>query len=217
MAELNKRDLPKKRYLDTDDYLMPSIYLASKLEIAIGQVVSSANVVRDWIKAIAKVFNGAGLTLRWTTPSGFVVHHEYRKLAKKRVPTYWGQIKILFNTWKVSDRLNTRKQTSGISPNFVHSMDASLMTLVINKCLDAGITDFAMVHDSFGCHAMHLDSMNTIIREAFVDMYSTNVLEDFRNQVLKQLPPELHDKVPPVPDMGTLNLSQVRQSKYFCH
>jgi DNA-directed RNA polymerase len=96
-------------------------------------------------------------------------------------------------------------------------MDASMMTLVINRCLDAGITDLAMVHDSFGTHAANMDKLNEIIREVFVDMYSSNVLEDFRNQVLAQLPPELHDKIPPVPELGTLDLSQVKQSRYFCH
>lgn len=220
MDELNKRDQPKKKYLDTEDYLYPCIYLAGKLEQAIGQVVESANVIRDWLKSIAAVFNEAGLPIRWTTPSGFSVIQDYQRWAKKRVETFWGKIvtkRIMLDTRKKSAKLNTTKQVSAISPNFVHSMDASLMTLVINRCLDAGITDLSMVHDSFGVHACNMDKLNAIIREAFVDMYSQNVLEDFRNQVVKQLPEKYHDKIPPVPEPGTLDLSQVKQSRYFCH
>jgi DNA-directed RNA polymerase len=111
--------------------------------------------------------------------------------------------------------LDKRKQASGISPNFVNSLDAAHLTRTVNYCLDAGITDFAMVHDSYGTHAGNADALSMLLRRAFVDQYSGAVLEDFRKQIEQQLPGKLVKKLPPTPPMGTLDLEGVMASGYF--
>jgi DNA-directed RNA polymerase len=47
-------------------------------------------------------------------------------------------------------------------------------------------------------------------------MFSENdILENFRNDVLRQLPEELHDKLPEVPAKGNLDIQQLRDSEFF--
>ena len=60
---------------------------------------------------------------------------------------------------------------SGITANFVHSLDAAHMRYVINSMADSGIKDFWAVHDDFGTHAADIDTMMRIIREEFVELH----------------------------------------------
>jgi len=53
------------------------------------------------------------------------------------------------------------------------------------------------------------------VRNAFSDLYSSNVYENITAQLVSQIPPEVADKVPLRPSLGTLNTNSVRNSTYF--
>jgi len=190
-------------------------FLAAANYNAIGQVVQSAHAVMGWLQKVARVAAEGGLPVHWVTPSGFHVLQSYRNTFGKRmdVVVLGQRYQLMFNV--EGTELDKRKQASGISPNFVHSLDAAHLTRTVNYCLDAGITDFAMVHDSYGTHAGNADALSMLLRRAFVDQYSGAVLEDFRKQIEQQLPEKLVKKLPPTPPMGTLDLEGVMTSGYF--
>jgi DNA-directed RNA polymerase len=60
-------------------------------------------------------------------------------------------------------------QRSGISPNFVHSIDSSHMVLTINA---VDLHSYAMIHDDFGTHAGNTDKLFKTIRRTFRYMYT---------------------------------------------
>jgi hypothetical protein len=65
------------------------------------------------------------------------------------------------------------------------------------------VTQFAMIHDSYGTVAADMDMLAACLREAFIDMYEeNNVLEQF----LLSLPEEVRADCPPLPAMGSLAL-----------
>jgi DNA-directed RNA polymerase len=206
-GELQSSD-PKDRAADAG-------YLSECNFAAIGDVVVAARLAMDWLKAAAKVAASNGLPVRWTTPSGYLAVQDYREEVGDELDfTVLGKrYRITLN--RTGDKLNTRKQALGISPNFVHSLDASHLMRTVLFCKEDGMTDFAMIHDSYGCHAGHAGLLRDNLRQAFVDQYSQPVLENFRNELLEQLPPELQAELPPLPPMGTLDLEQVKQSEYF--
>ena len=112
------------------------------------------------------------------------------------------------------DTIDKRKSLSGASPNFVHSLDAAALTLTVNKCADEGLTDFAMVHDSYGTHSPNMPLLNLKLREAFVEMYEKHdVLRELHDQALKDLPEGI--EVPEPPSKGELDLQEVLKSDYF--
>jgi DNA-directed RNA polymerase len=94
-------------------------------------------------------------------------------------------------------------------------MDAAAMMLTIALALDNGVSQFAMIHDSYGTVAADMDMLAACLREAFIDMYQQhNVLEEF----LTSLPLDVQEEVRakhPVPAMGTLDLEGVRHSEFF--
>lgn len=190
-------------------------YLAECNHMAIGDVVVAARLAMDWLREAAKVAASNKLPVRWTTPSGYLAVQDYREEVGERLDfTVLGKnYRLTIN--RTGDQLNTRKQALGISPNFVHSLDAAHLMRTVLFCVEDGLKDFAMIHDSYGCHAGHATTLRDNLRQAFVDQYNQPVLEAFRNELLEQLPPELQEMLPPLPPMGSLDLEQVKQSEYF--
>jgi DNA-directed RNA polymerase len=84
--------------------------------------------------------------------------------------------------------------------------------LTINKLKDLGITSFTSIHDSYGTHACDTDTLHRALREAFIEQYSQDVLQDFKEQVEAQYEGL---ELPEVPPKGLLNLESVKESLYF--
>ncbi|KFY49776.1 hypothetical protein V496_09838 [Pseudogymnoascus sp. VKM F-4515 (FW-2607)] len=109
----------------------------------------------------------------WTTPLRMPIVQPYRATKSRTVHTNLQQITI--SEPHRSDPVSKRKQLQGFPPNFVHSLDATHMMLSALKCDEAGLS-FAAVHDSFWTHAADIDTMNGVLRDAFIQMHSDNVI-----------------------------------------
>lgn len=217
---VTRRGMRDQLYKELDDSppehrALDAQYLAECNFAAIGQVVVAARQAMDWLREAAKVAASNELPVRWTTPAGLLVVQDYRdELGETLDFTVMGRrYQLMLN--KTGDRLNTRKQALGISPNYVHSLDAAHLMRTVLFCAQDGMEDFAMIHDSYGCHAGHATRLRDNLREAFVQQYRAPVLQQFRDELAEQLPEELREKLPPLPEMGTLDLEQVRASEYF--
>ncbi|KAJ5690476.1 hypothetical protein N7462_004868 [Penicillium macrosclerotiorum] len=112
-------------------------------------------------------------TVIWTTPLGLPVVQPYRTRKARRVFTSLQSINIVDPTSEAT--VSRRKQLQAFPPNFIHSLDATHMMLSANACNEAGLT-FSAVHDSFWTHAGDVDTMNSILRDAFVRMHSDDVI-----------------------------------------
>ena len=109
----------------------------------------------------------------WTTPLKMPIVQPYRKTSTKKVKTNLQVLNLVEPS--VSDPVSKRKQLQAFPPNFIHSLDATHMFLSALKCHELGLS-FAAVHDSFWTHAADVDSMNTVIRDAFIKMHSENIV-----------------------------------------
>ena len=97
-------------------------------------------------------------------------------------------------------------------PNYIHSLDASHMMLTALHANRAGVS-FCAVHDCFWTHAGTVDEMNDICRRQFLQLHSSNLLEDLYEQCSKLA--VIDDKLPPIPARGKLNIENIVDSKYF--
>ena len=109
----------------------------------------------------------------WTTPLKLPVVQPYRKTATRRINTSLQSIAIRDAT--SSNPVDKAKQVQAFPPNFIHSLDATHMFLTALKCHEIGIS-FASIHDSFWTHAGDVDTMNRVIRDAFIRMHSEDII-----------------------------------------
>ena len=145
-------------------------------------------------------------TIRWRTPAKFMV--EFKATATKRARvrnTIRGFRRVNHVIQIPIDRPDRRKFMTGISPNFIHSLDAAHMCLVIDRWDHA----FAGVHDSFSTHADDVDDLLQLTKEVFIEMYAHD--DNYRgiaDRILRTNPGITLDS-------GPLNIKEVMNSDYF--
>jgi len=168
-------------------------------------------------------------SINWITPSGFpVIYEAYidnefkekatiscSKRVKKPVIRKEDGTEEATDTIRIqhvgkenTDKPKIRSFMSGISPNFVHSMDASHMAGVIREWGD----DFGAIHDSFSVHACDVDNLLQIIKDKFVEMYDH---ENFFNVIEDMILTDRNDFNYPQPSIGSLEIREVQDSDYF--
>jgi DNA-directed RNA polymerase len=199
-----------------DDFTATAFFSKHVWE-TIGETITSAGAAMKWLREVANEVTKAGQTIRWKTPVNFLVEQDNRDLDHFQVETKLGQ-RVRFRPCIVEDsvRLDPKAQRLGISPNFVHSLDANCLMLTVCRALDEGIEDFSMVHDSYGVLAGKMETLYMGLRQAFVDTYSNNVMLDFVKEATKGLPEKVQQKlIASMPKKGTFQLESVKDSKYF--
>lgn len=201
------------------DIARAAYYLADRNLTAISTVVVAAEAAMKWLQEVAKVVSKLEIAVVWTTPVGLPVRQFYTNNLSDTVQVFIGgeRTSVQFNNHGTT--LNSRKQSAGISPNFVHSCDAAHMMRTISLCSAKGIKSYSMIHDSYGVHACDTRQLAETLREAFVEQYSEDVLAKFRAEIVYQMTnaggAELVGKIPPLPAYGSLDLNTVLDSEYF--
>jgi DNA-directed RNA polymerase len=185
-------------------------YLALHIYEAIGRVVVSSRKGMKWLQDVAKASNKLKRPIYWTLPTGFVVKQKYIRSIVKEVKTIInGRMASLYAGNNDSDKLHSFRQINGISPNFVHSLDAChLMKTIIHAKDKYGIESFSVVHDSFGTHACDIEQLGIILRETFVDIYKKDILENFKKE-------QGDLEMPSLPKYGKLNIEDVKDAEFF--
>ena len=169
-----------------------------------------------WLKAVSKEFTKAGIMTQWQTPLGFPVTQPYYKSKGKGLQVWFQGLRLQLSLKVQSQDVDGSKHALAVAPNFVHSMDATHLMMVVNRLADEGVTkNFAMIHDSFGVHACDVDEMHYIIRDEFVNLYSEDVLTDTYRSTLLALPGDKWPDVPLPPEAGDLDLEEVRDADFF--
>jgi DNA-directed RNA polymerase len=203
---------------ERDNIFQASVYLAGIVWESIGEVVIAARHAMDWLRSAARIISDEGLPVTWTSPSGFRVFQAYYEVKTRRIKTQLsGNVirKIYLNLQESTNILDKREQANGISPNFIHSMDAAALHLYVNLAQEKGIDSFQLIHDSYGTLAADTALSAECIREVFIQIYQRDILGDFREDLLEQLSTKNACKLAPVPPKGNLDLEAVRQSAFF--
>ena len=184
---------------------------------------------RDLVKAIELVCSGPLKTMKffqhivqavlesghnhiaWFTPSGFYVHYEkfYERQEKvKGTIVGVGKRDQVYHVGRtVSDKADPRGFACGISPNYIHSLDASHMAKVITEW-DG---DFGAVHDSFSTHPSDVDDLLALTKKVFIDMYDhPNYFDQIETSIVTG-----YEGFVEQPELGDLNIKEIEDSDYF--
>lgn len=194
--------------------------LAKNLIKAIATVCPGPLQTMKFLQKIATKKLETNNHMYWVTPSGFPVTYQAFQMEKKKAHSTLLGVKKVTNTrqskikhthlitrYGYHDKLpiaDKQRYASGISPNYIHSMDASHMALVI---YDWG-KDFGAVHDSFSTHPNDVEDLLELTKKRFIRMYYKDnyfdkIEKNFKLEGLEQ------------PALGELNIMEVYNSDYF--
>lgn len=189
-ALADKGDVHESLLKPASDIITRSTFKALK------DMFSGAHGIQEWLKECAKrISKSLGPSdfrngkpkktlpylspVIWTSPLGLPVCQPYRKNDTNSVNTV--MCNITLTRPDVLGPVDGRKQATAFPPNYIHSLDASHMLLSAIACNRAGLT-FASVHDSFWTHACDVDTMNTVLREAFIRMHESDLITQLHTE-----------------------------------
>lgn len=198
-----------------DDGYAAAGLMAKLIWNAVSATLVAAVEAMKWLQDAASLAASENLPVRWSTPVGFPVMQKYVDTSCHRVKTVLAGavVKLIMN--EDEPTLSRAKMANGISPNFVHSCDAAHLTLTVARGVEKGVTNYAMVHDSFGTTAADMEVFFQVVRDAFVELYhGTDVLGSFRSDIVGLLCDEGREKLAPLPSKGYLDVALVRDSRY---
>lgn len=181
-----------------------SMYLTKLLFRAIEDTVPAAAALMRWLKQVVRLHPRTEPVV-FPTPHGLLVHHDYpdEEQTRVRVRSCGLEYVVMHNQLETS---KTTRMQNAISPNFVHSLDATHLCFTARRMEALGL-DMAVIHDSFGTHACDVDAMHQAIREAFVELYGdTNLCAVFAEATGTTLD---------IPAQGTLDIRLVLNSEFF--
>lgn len=188
-------------------------YLGGRLWRAMDSVLEGASEGMLWLQdAAKKIVDTTNEIPNWTTPSGFPVFQPYYRWETEEVKLIFGQRTKLRRVRKGAVKENPRKQkaSNAVAPNFVHGIDAAIAHRLALRLDERGVPAMRFVHDSFGVHAAHAQTMSETIREV--------VYEVTRDDLLARLKDEWEGRykvdLPDLPEYGDLDPKEVLDAEY---
>lgn len=198
--------------------------LAAHAAAAIKGEIPLAIKAMEFIQKLAAMMAHEGKPLEWVSPIGLPWSNRYHDPVTEQVKLWMHDHGVRRRFYPVvadgyKKTINKNHSVNGSAPNFVHACDAAHLLRTVNAARAEGITQFALVHDSFGSLPSHAARFRQIIREEFVRMYEEH---DVLTEVLEQAKCDLdehNDKLSALVDMradltGKLNIKEVLNAEY---
>ena len=188
-------------------------YLTEKILEAIKDIVKGAVEAMSWLREVSKICVEHKIPMIWTAPkTGFQIFQANVNHRRATIYTCLGDIHRKRSILIPLTHLSKKKQANGISPNFIHTIDAAIMMLTTVAMPDN--CDLVMVHDKYASHADDAHTLANTLRKEVADIFcNMNLLERFRDEIQLQLPPSV--VLPDPPKLGELNPACVMKSPYF--
>jgi DNA-directed RNA polymerase len=188
-----------------------SVPVAKALMAAVDTIVPAAGIGMDFLQNVVKDSSEA---IKWVNPVGVRVCNwaDVEEVSKEKVQIGNKEVQLLRP--QSTGEYNKASAINGIAPNFIHSLDSSLLCMTVNAMpKDAQLM---VIHDSFACHPSDVDMMQATVRSAFTNELfpeGVNLVSELLGAYIssdnKSAKPEN------MPAMGKLDLPQVIHSEFF--
>ena len=183
--------------------------MTSAILEAMSSVNGKAVEIMSYFQNVAADLAKSGSDVTWYTPMGLKVTQAYNRTNKKKVMTVLGEVILQVEDKKLG--LDSAGQARSIAPNVIHSFDAAMLQLTVAKLAEQGITDFAMIHDSYGVHPANVEALHVALRAAALEIFSVDCLAEFHEHVQSLTDVEL----PKPPALGDYDINEITRAPYF--
>jgi DNA-directed RNA polymerase len=192
------------------DRLKNANYMRDAMKAAIAGTIVVGTQIMSWFQDCAEILVDEGKAIEWTTPMGLRVKQSYLQPPSVTVRTLCGHITFVDPDGDQVAKMKRTKQIQSIAPNIIHSFDAAHLMMTVLTTAEENLS-YAMVHDSYGCHAADVDFLSYCTRKSFVDIYSV----DWFDELYADFSTQRGAAVVPPPVRGTFDINEVLNSEYF--
>ena len=185
---------------------------------AMSDGLACAETYKIFFQQVAANLVQAGCPVAWKSATGFPCEQQnyYQRDPKpQKVKVTVDGIEFVRKYPKVSSVVAKVQTSNAFSPNVTHSQDSAHLQFTICSAVDAGMSSFLVVHDSFAVHATESVEFDAIIREEFVSMYQDDQLGRIWFDAKEAVEEAGGDWQVPQPVRGDFDITSVLGSKYF--
>ena len=151
-------------------------------------------------------FNG-NATVSWTLPNGFTAfQHKESMEEDQTIKLRVGEETAFVKTYKMTGKSDSRKHNAAIAPDVVHSIDAWLLSLIVNSLPEDA--NLAFVHDAFGSDSYYGDTVQNCARQAYYDISDREVFSLILRQIADGNDVEL-------PEPGSYDPNEIFNADYI--
>ena len=181
-------------------------YLAKQFNDVAREVLVSVDRVHKFLRVCAGAIGNK--SIEWTTPFGFKIVQRVTTYKRMEVKTIIEDINTRVRYNIELDDVDPKEQKNCITANFIHGLDAT----VVHTLAHAMTYDMGFVHDCFISHACHARKVHQDVRKVFKNIYSVDLLKEFRCELQNNNPTA---DLPDLPELGTLDVSQIDRAMYL--
>src|SRR5882724_1161915 len=163
--------------------------LSSILYFSVFKRIPSLQVFKKYLDDLVNVLLKLEKPIIWTTPSGMKIYLSNRKFIKYESKSLYLNKRGVTITLPTTS-LDTRQIKRGFIPNFIHSMDASNIQLLVKRlrAKNDKIFNLYTIHDCFATTPDFMNTLNNEVKLAFIEIYlNFDYLEIMHNNIISQV------------------------------
>jgi DNA-directed RNA polymerase len=149
----------------------------------------SLQVFKKYLDDLINVLLKLNKPVVWTTPSGMTISLSNRKFKKYESKSLFIKKRSVTISLPTTS-LDTRQIKISFMPNFIHSMDASNIHLLIKRLIEISDNTINLytIHDCFASTPNFMNTINNEVKLAFIELYlNFDYLESMHNIILSQI------------------------------
>ena len=130
------------------------------------------------------------LPIYWETPSNMTISMSNRKMTSKQFKTNLIKKAKPISILVPTDQIDYRHIKTGFMPNFIHSLDASNIHLLIKNIEEVKLNNINLytIHDCFASDCYNIAIIELLVKYSFIQLYfQKDYLEFVHNSFLKQI------------------------------
>ena len=191
-------------------------YMATILYRETAELIGPAKDAMQWFKRVGKLAGEHNITLSWTSPAGLHVRQKYLDYSCSRIKLHHlSPVPMDLRSYHIPKGLSPKRMGNGLSPNVIHSLDASHMAFATIHAFEHGVRNLGGIHDCFATTPAEMAQLRDSVRATFAQLYSEDWFTRITDELIQQLPPGLQSTVQDRPKLGELDVHHVRNATYF--
>ena len=173
--------------------------------------------LKNYFDNMIDILKKLELPIFWETPAGMSVSMSNRVMKSKQIKTSIIKKAKPINILLPTDQIDYKNIKTGLMPNFIHSLDASNIHILIKnilKYLPKQKINLYTIHDCFASDYKNIGLIELLVKHSFIELYfKKNYLETIHNSFIQQISAEIDIYTEESPENKNLSYFYIAKSK----
>jgi len=151
--------------------------------------IPSLKKLTNYFKNIINILNSINIPITWETPAGLKLRYQQIKFESKVIKNKLIKTSKPITISIPTDKIDKIKMLRSFMPNFIHSLDASNVHLLLKDLSIKNKIPLYTIHDCFASTPNNIELLELKVKEAFINIYfkDKGYLLKSHNKIINQI------------------------------